>query len=146
MVMHESRKFRQFRQGGPEIFFFGGGGGGISIFHRGSYGPPFRSNWTGPIASWRGSVPVFLRKSIATCDFWVGRLAPVPPLLPPSGSTHNGIMNVWPMEGQTEGRRMVRQAKSNMHLQLFQSWGGWGWHWNFYNIWCIICLKKCGFW
>ena len=43
---------------------------------------------TGPIATRRGSVPVFLRKPIATYDFsQVGSGSPCPPP-PPSGSTH----------------------------------------------------------
>ena len=53
------------------------GGGGVhtplfikdftNIFHRGPYRPPSRRN-----SSRRGSVPEFLRKPIATCDFPAG--------------------------------------------------------------------------
>ena len=38
----------------------------INIFQRGQYGPPLRSYWT---ASQGVSVPEFLRKPIAACDF-----------------------------------------------------------------------------
>ena len=46
----------------------------ISIFYRGPYRPPLRSNWTplGPIFFSKGSLPVPLRKHIATCDFLRG--------------------------------------------------------------------------
>ena len=70
-------------------FLPGGGGTGElwvlpivlvnNIFHTGPYRPPSRNDWTtlGPIASRGGSVPEFLRKHIATCDFpgvWRGPL------------------------------------------------------------------------
>ena len=43
----------------------------INVFHRGPFRPPSRSNWIqrGPIVSRGVSVPEFLRKPIATCDF-----------------------------------------------------------------------------
>ena len=43
----------------------------IKVFYRGPYEPAYRSNWT----QWvqllleSGSIPEFLRKPIATCDF-----------------------------------------------------------------------------
>ena len=57
----------------------------INVFHVGPYEPPSRSNWTvGSNCFSRGSVPVFLRKSIATCDFpGVGVRTPYLPLDPP---------------------------------------------------------------
>ena len=84
---------------GPEITVGGGGGPEnifvINISHRGPNGPPSRSNWTkGVQLLLEGSVPVFLRKHIATCDFQGGPR----PLYPrPSGSSHekckhNGLM------------------------------------------------------
>ena len=77
--MCRSRKFCQ----GALIFILV-----INIFHRGMYGPPPRS----PIASQGGSVPVFLRKHIATCDFPGGSVAPAPL----SGSAHV-LISLWPI-------------------------------------------------
>ena len=63
----------------------------FSIFHREPYGPPLGSSWTqgvqllagrGPIASRVGSIPEFLRKLNATCDFSVA--GGVGPDSPPS--------------------------------------------------------------
>ena len=60
--------------GGPDIFFFV-----INLFRIGLYGLPGEA-----IASGGESVPVFLRKYIAICDFsW--RLGPS---VPPSESVH----------------------------------------------------------
>ena len=58
----------------------------FKVFHRGSCEPHSKSNWThGSIASFGGSVPVFLGGPKATCDFpGVGGSEP-PPF---SGSTH----------------------------------------------------------
>ena len=62
----------------------------FNVFYRGPYEPPSRSDWTpyprGPIASQGGSVPVFLRKLKATCDFpgvCVCRGSEPPPPPPP---------------------------------------------------------------
>ena len=54
----------------------------INIFHRGSHGPPSRSNWTqlGPITPRGGSVPVFLRKP-HNSHLWFSR-GSRPPCLP----------------------------------------------------------------
>ena len=59
-----------------------GGGPDISVFHRGSHGPPSRSNWVqlGFNCLSMGSVPVFVRKTIATCGF-LGGSHPLPPPL-----------------------------------------------------------------
>ena len=76
------RGFRNFRQGvGPDTFLV------INVFKRDPYGPPSRSNFNpmGPIASEGVSVPEFLRKHIATCDF-PERVGGEPPA--PSGSAH----------------------------------------------------------
>ena len=43
----------------------------FNVFHRRQYGPPLRGYWTRWVQlplDW-GSIPVFLRKHIATCDF-----------------------------------------------------------------------------
>ena len=64
------RGSRKFRQEGPDNVVFNG----MSVFYRGPYEPPSRSNWTpGSNCFSRGSVPVFLRKHIATWDFLQGR-------------------------------------------------------------------------
>ena len=83
--------------GGSDIW--GGGGLTFSVcfliikFHRGPYEPPLRSNWThGPIASQGRSVPVCLKKSIATCDFPAWGLDP----LDFSGSAHVYIPLLFP--------------------------------------------------
>ena len=49
---------------GPENFLVN------NVFHRRLYGPPSRSDWTLEVQLLlRGTVPVFRRKHIATCDF-----------------------------------------------------------------------------
>ena len=48
----------------------------VNVFQSGSYEPPSKSNWTQGFS--RGSVLVFLRKGIDTCDF-----SEVPDHLPP---------------------------------------------------------------
>ena len=66
----------------------------FSIFHREPYGPPLSRSWTqgvqlldgrGPIAYRVGSIPEFLRKLNATCDFsfvgWGGSGLPSIPIL-----------------------------------------------------------------
>ena len=51
----------------------------ISLFHGGPYEPPSRNNSLGLIASRGRSIPVCLKKPIATCDFPAGESGtPVP--------------------------------------------------------------------
>ena len=59
--MRGSTKFRQ----GSWIFLV------LNLFQKGPYGPPARSNWTRWVQLLLevGSVPVFWRKPIVTCDF-----------------------------------------------------------------------------
>ena len=68
----------------------------INVFHREPYKPPSRGP-RDPIASREGSVPVFLRKSLATCDFpggggggGGGVLDPCPPPPPTLSSSAHG--------------------------------------------------------
>ena len=68
----------------------------IIVDYRGQYESPSKSNWTqsGPIASRGGSVQIFLRQHIATCDFpedGGGGLYPMPPLLDPPMTKVNFI-------------------------------------------------------
>ena len=62
--MHPEMSSGQGGMGGPDNAFLKDF---TNIFHRGPYRPPSRRN-----SSRRGSVPEFLRKPIATCDFPVG--------------------------------------------------------------------------
>ena len=74
---------RKFHQGGPDLFFF--------FSNRNIFQRALRTSLEkqldpiGPIASQGRSVPVFLRKPIATCDFPGGVRPPAPHH---SGSTH----------------------------------------------------------
>ena len=74
------RRSRKFCQRGTDVFFLFS----HQLFSQRDirpYGPPSRSNWTNCFS--RGSVPVFLRKSIATCDFPGGVSGrPISPLNP----------------------------------------------------------------
>ena len=65
-------KSRKFHQVGALV---------INIFHRGLYESPSRSNWNQGVKLLNrgGSLPVFVSKPIATCDFPWGSPDPLPP-------------------------------------------------------------------